>query len=475
MWKKVTSFTILWIFDLLVIFLSFALAYLIRRDILPHLFLRFEHVRLYSFAFFLQHFYMALVWIIIFAYEKLYTKRYALWDEIKALVKASTISYSLIMIIIYISRKQIHFSRTIVILAWGLSLLLLPLSRYLVKLFLVKTRLWKKKLFILGVHQTSLLVVKNITKNITMGYEILGFLDDDPKKIGKKFSGVKVLGPLSELENITNTYKSKDLMVATPHLPRRELRELFARCERNSDSMWLIPRTGDFITEGVEIEVLGDVFTLYIKKNLAKPWNILIKNIFDKILTFILITLLSPVFLMIAIAIKMDSRGPIFFIQKRLGQKRKIFKLYKFRSMYMNCDDKLSEYLENNPDSKEEWEKYKKLKNHDPRVTKVGNIIRKYSLDEIPQLFNVIQGRMNLVGPRPYILEELKGNEKFKDTIAQVKPGITGLWQVSGRSELTFEERQRLDEHYIRNWSLWHDVVILFKSAKVLFSSKGAY
>jgi len=200
--------------------------------------------------------------------------------------------------------------------------------------------------------------------------------------------------------------------------------------------MWLIPRTGDFITEGVEIEVLGDVFTLSIKKNLAKPWNILLKSLFEKFFTLILVILLLPIIIVVAIAIKLESKGPVLFIQQRLGRGKNLFNIYKFRSMHVNSDDKLSDYLDKNPDAKKEWEKYKKLKDYDPRVTKVGRFIRRYSMDEFPQFFNVLLGKMSLVGPRPYLSKELEGKETFTNTIAKVKPGITGLWQVSGRSAL---------------------------------------
>jgi undecaprenyl-phosphate galactose phosphotransferase len=475
MGKKIASFTALIVSDLLVILISFWLAYLMRKYFLTSLFAAFESAPLYPFSYFLRHFYMAVVWIFIFAYEKLYTKRYPIWSEVKVSIKSATISSFIIMVLIFVTKTQLIFSRTVVILAWLLSLFLFPFFRYFTKILLVKYKIWTKKLIILGVQQTSLLIAQNIKKNRTMGYEVSGFLDDDPQKIGKKYSGVKVLGPLSELGNLANAHQSKDIMITTPHMSRRRLKEFFAKCENLSDSMWLIPRSGDFITEGVEIEVLGEVLTLYIKKNLAKPWNIFIKTLFEKTLTLLLLLILLPVFIIIAIAIRLDSKGPAIFTQDRLGQNRKIFRLFKFRSMYLDNDSRLETYLSQNKEAKAEWDRYKKIKNFDPRVTGVGKIIRKYSLDELPQLFNILLGHMSLVGPRPYLSEELTGKDMFKSTIAKVKPGITGLWQTSGRSDLPFEKRIVLDEYYIRNWSLWLDIVILLKSIKVLFSSKGAY
>lgn len=473
--NKVLSFLSLMISDLAVVFLSFILAYLMRSELLPHLFNRFQFFPVLPISNFFNHYYVGIVWISIFAYEKLYTKRFSFWTESKILIKSATLSSAIVMIIIFITKTQIQFSRTIVIVAWLLSLFLFPVFRFFSKILLSKSPIWKKKLIIIGVHETSILILKSIIKNKTMGYEVIGFLDDDPQKKEKIFLGAKVLGTLSELENITKIYKSKDILITTPHLPRKKLKELLSKCEKESESMWLIPRSGDFITEGVEIEIFGEILTLYIKKNLAKPWNIFIKDLYDKLLTLVLVILFLPILFMIAIAIKLDSKGPIIFTQKRLGKYKHMFNLFKFRSMHVNCDEKLYDYLNNNLKAKEEWEKYKKLKNNDPRVTKVGKFIRKYSLDELPQLINVLLGNMSLVGPRPYLKEELSGKDTFKDILARVKPGITGLWQVSGRSELPFSERLNLDEQYIRNWSLWMDITIMVKSIKILFSRKGAY
>jgi undecaprenyl-phosphate galactose phosphotransferase len=473
--KKIFTLTILIITDVLIVIMSFILAFLIRSEILPQLFQRFKEIELAPFSNFIQYFYMAGVWTIIFAYEKLYTKRFAFWEEVKVLLKSATIASAAIMIIIFIARRHIEYSRTIVVMAWILSLFLFPIFRFLIKMLLVKANLWKKKLLILGIQQTSLQVLKNIKTNKTMGYEVIGFLDDDPDKIGKTYMGVEVLGPISQFEEIANTYKFKDIMIATPHLPRQKLEQLLAKCARLSDSMWLIPRSGDFITEGVDIEIIGDVLSLYIKKNLAKPWNVLLKNIYEMIIAILSTIVFIPVFIIIAIAISLDSKGPIFYIQDRIGKGNSIFKLFKFRSMYVDNDKRLAEYLEDNPQARNEWEEFKKLKNRDPRVTRVGKFLRRYSLDELPQLFNVLQGKMSLVGPRPYLSEELEGKDTFKNVIALVKPGITGLWQISGRSELPFAKRISLDEYYIRNWSVWLDVTILLKSFRVWFSKKGAY
>lgn len=149
--------------------------------------------------------------------------------------------------------------------------------------------------------------------------------------------------------------------------------------------------------------------------------------------------------------------------------------MIKFRSMYVDGDSRLEQHLEENPEARVEWEQYKKLRKYDPRVTKVGRFLRRFSLDELPQFINVLKGDMSLVGPRPYIMEELKKVESAKAILLQVKPGITGMWQVSGRSLLPFSERLSLDEYYLRNWTFWQDIVILVKTIKVFVSGVGAY
>jgi Undecaprenyl-phosphate galactose phosphotransferase WbaP len=190
--------------------------------------------------------------------------------------------------------------------------------------------------------------------------------------------------------------------------------------------------------------------------------------------TLILILILSFMALF-SLLIKLDSRGSVFFIQGRMGRNRSTFKCIKFRTMFIDGDVRLRDYLESNKAAKDEWGKFAKLRSFDPRVTRVGNFLRKLSLDELPQLFNVLLGQMSLVGPRPYLPQERKEIGKDPDLILETPPGISGLWQVSGRSELSFNERVALDTWYIRNWSLWLDAVILLKTFKAVLTGKGAY
>ena len=197
------------------------------------------------------------------------------------------------------------------------------------------------------------------------------------------------------------------------------------------------------------------------------------KRVFDVIFSLIGMILLSPVFLLIAVIIKMDSKGPVFYVQKRIGLNGKLFKIYKFRTMVVGADKKLRKYLEENPEAQEEYGKYKKL-NEDPRTTKVGEFLRKTSLDELPQLINILRGEMSIVGPRPYLLKEKKDMREFYEPIVTCKPGLTCIWQVSGRSNLSFEQRLNLDMEYLKNKSLRMDFVLILKTFTKILKSEGA-
>jgi len=472
--KKIVSFVSLILSDCITILASFILAYLIRSEVLPLINPSLLE-RPVFFDVYIRRFYMLAVWIVVFLYERLYTRRYSFWDETRYLFKSTTIAFSFTMIGVFITQEFLLFSRFIILLAWLFSLLLLPVSRYLVKTLLIGLRIWEKKVMIVCSGAGCASLIEAIKHNKTLGYRIIGVLSDSRDKNGSTISGIKVMGHLEELADWKERTGFEDIIVTLPDLPGDRLIELLKKWDQNSETIRYVPRTGDLITAGVEIENIGRHLALSVRKNLEKPWNILIKGIFEYLLAVLMTVFFLPFFALIAAAIKLDSKGPVFFIQQRYGKKGRRFRLIKFRSMFSDADARLQRYLENHPEKREEWLEYKKLRSRDPRVTRVGRLLRKYSLDELPQLFNVLKREMNLVGPRPYIMEELKEVESMKSILLRVKPGITGLWQISGRSKLMFKERLNLDEYYLRNWSLWLDIVILIKTVRVFLSGEGAY
>lgn len=200
-----------------------------------------------------------------------------------------------------------------------------------------------------------------------------------------------------------------------------------------------------------------------------------IKRLFDIVAGMIILILGIPLMGVVAFLIKLDSRGPVFYIHRRLGKNGRYFRCYKFRTMKQNCDSALEEYLQTQPAAGKEWKKFAKLRCFDPRLTTLGAKLRKYSLDELPQLINVIKGEMSLVGPRPYLPREEQQMGYAANIILQTTPGITGLWQVSGRNSVDFCGRLRLDTWYVINWTLWLDIIILFKTIRVVVTGRDAY
>ncbi len=201
-----------------------------------------------------------------------------------------------------------------------------------------------------------------------------------------------------------------------------------------------------------------------------------VKKILKYFIEYLITLLIFPLFLLIHliifVLIKIDSKGPVFFKQKRAGKNEKTFYIFKYRTMYVNGDELLKEYLKNHPEEIEYYNHFHKYKN-DPRVTKIGKILRVTSLDELPQIINVLKGEMSLIGPRPYMIDELKKLGKYKNAILSTKPGITGLWQVSGRNNLTFRQRVELEFFYSKKWSLCLDIYILLKTIKVVLFRVG--
>jgi undecaprenyl-phosphate galactose phosphotransferase len=464
--------------DLSALLASFLLAYWLRSRILPSIHAGFKELVPLPLGIQLRYgfLYVAIFSILVISYEKLYTKRLSLWDETKHLLIGVTLSFTFLMMTIYVAKAFTRFSRVVIILAWLLSLILFPVFRLASRKLLFLAKLFRKKVFILGTNELAVLVAKEIERNWTLGYEIAGFLSMEKDKVGGKFIGdIPVVGTIDQVELLSKEHGVRDFIVTLPGLSEERLLEIVENCEKAANNIRIVPDIGHLFSKGVEIENWGDILALSMARNLVKPSNLFIKEVFEFILALVLFVLLLPVFLLIAAAIKIDSRGPVLYSQERLGRKDKTFKFLKFRSMYIDGDARLEKYLADNAEAKEDWKRFLKIRKNDPRVTRVGRFIRKYSLDELPQLINVLRGEMSLVGPRPYMPRERNEIGKSFPIISRVKPGITGLWQVRGRNILTFKERLALDEYYIRNWSLWMDIVIFLRTLKVMVTGEGAY
>jgi len=281
-----------------------------------------------------------------------------------------------------------------------------------------------------------------------------------PEKYGK------VLYDYMEIEPIDEVLYVKDNISAP------DIRNIVRSCEELGVIFRLYNKETEYNLTNAFYENIGDFKFLTFINVPYKPSSVAIKTIMDVFISGIAIIILSPILLLIALSVLLTSRGPVIFTQERIGLRGRPFKLYKFRTMYNNADTKLDELLESDPEARQEYAEYHKLVN-DPRVTPVGKVLRRYSLDELPQLINVVKGDMNLIGPRSYLPRELPTMGDYAKIILKVKPGLTGWWQVMGRNATSFKERLRLDEYYISNWSIWLDIYIIIKTIWVLITGQG--
>jgi len=474
--KKLLCLGALVLGDIFAFFISFMIAFFLREQVLsgiPAFHMPVVPLNIQLSTGFLKG---AIILLLIISYEKLYIHRLSFWEETRILIKGITLSFILIMTMVFLFKTYTQTSRTVIVLAWIISLFVFPIVRLLVKKILARSGLWRKRILILGTGRTAQHVAREILRNDTLGYTIEGFLSEEGGNVGQKLvENIPVVGTLQDMERIIAERDVRDVVVALSNKHQHKMIRVVTSCEPFVETIKVVPSIGSVFASGVRIDELGEVLALSVPRNLVKPWNIFIKRGFEFIFSLVLLLLLAPLFLMIIVALKIDSRGPIMFSQKRLGRGRKEFRIFKFRSMHLDREARLEEFLGPRPEVRKEWEKYQKLRDYDPRVTRVGKFLRTWSLDELPQLVNVLKGDMSLIGPRPYLPREIYKFGPKASIIFQVKPGLTGLWQVRGRSIRSFEERQAFDEFYIRNWSLWLDIIILLQTLRALARREGAF
>ncbi|CAA7599587.1 undecaprenyl-phosphate galactose phosphotransferase WbaP [Acididesulfobacillus acetoxydans] len=471
--------------DALAILVSMLVAFAGRRLILPGLFPGLFQGQLLTES--LENlWWLPAVAIAVLAYEELYRKRLPFWLELERILRASTLAAFLSVAFLYVTKTGNVISRTLVVATWLALLLLLPLFRYAIKRLLVRTGVWEKPVLVLGAGRTAELLVKAFRRERTLGYSILGVLDDNEDIEGLRLgqdsdpaAGLSAprLGSFADAPGVIRRTGVSDLILAAPGLKPERLVEWVNRLQPLVNNIMVVPDLFGLSLNGIEAEYFLDeqLLLLNIRNRLKSALNRGVKRAFDLLLGLLSLLVALPVGMLIALAIRIDSRGSAFFVQTRLGQDGRQFSCLKFRTMYRDSDSILKTHLKRSPQARREWEKFNKLKGEDPRVTRVGAVLRRYSLDELPQILNVLVGDMSLVGPRPYLpREEGKIGSALYD-IQVTKPGLSGLWQVSGRNNIDFAGRVKLDVWYVRNWSLWLDIVLLLRTVGVVWKRDGAY
>lgn len=385
-----------------------------------------------------------------------------------------TINISLMFIVVStlsFALKQSEFiSRFVFGLFWLSSMVIIPVFRFIVRHGMTRLGLWGEPVVIIGPLEAARRLYENFHGNPNIGLRPVAILTPEKDERDDLLNM-----PVYSIDRLEMFRKQNQLRMAV--VLYDDLDQMEAICNQYRDTFQRLAffdsRGDHFFLNMMRVQQYGGMIGLEVHHSLLDPWAQAFKRIIDIIISGLAFILLLPFFLFLASLISLDSPGPIFFRQIRLGKKGKPFTMYKFRTMYLNADEVLSSYLDKNPALKLEWVRYQKLK-EDPRITRMGRFLRRFSIDELAQLWNVLIGEMSLVGPRPIMpdQQELYG-ENFNHYM-RVAPGISGLWQISGRNQTTFSRRAEFDMEYVMSWSVWLDIYIIVRTIWVVLKREGA-
>jgi Undecaprenyl-phosphate galactose phosphotransferase WbaP len=393
-------------------------------------------------------------------------------EEIRRVSYGVTTVFLLIAAATFIARDANFYSRSVFILTWTAGVPAILVTRTLVRHVLSDQQWWGIPAVILGSGAAARRVATQLAKR-ELGLRVLGICTEDDSG-GTKAGDVPVLGPLDSAPLFAAAGAATYAIVALPELSARQARYVIQKNCRGFRHILLIPDLPYACSLCVSALDVGGELGIEVPQRLFHKGAGFTKRTLDLLGSALGLTVLLPLFVLISALVKISSKGPVLYGHARHGLDGKIFEAQKFRTMVTNGPEVLEEYFIKHPDQREIWNREHKLRD-DPRVTGPGRWLRRFSIDELPQLFNVLVGQMSLVGPRPIVLNEVDQYGESFGFCTSVRPGITGLWQVSGRNDLAFEERIRFNEYYIRNWSIWLDLYILFCTVRVVIGGSGAY
>jgi len=400
--------------------------------------------------------------------------------ELRTTFYTLTSVFATVATISFLTRDAVPYSRSILLLSWLLSIPVLYGCRTLFRKLLSAKKWYGMPTVIIGDHVMATRIIDSLKTHSSIGLRPLVVVEPESTEAEYGYySGVPIV---SGLENISALCKRFGVTHGIVTMPNSQ--SALAQTIVNNYTQHLSHIT--FVGENVHPSVVwisntrSDILmSNEIEQRLMEPSLRFKKRLLDLVLTVPLFILAFPIMVLIAGYLKLTSKGPVFFRHARVGQNGKQFVMNKFRTMVPNAEEALTEILDKDPEAFDEWQRFHKLKN-DPRVDRLGAWLRKYSIDELPQLLNVLKGEMSLVGPRPFTSKELIGKNTneiraFLALYRSTKPGVTGLWQVSVRNEVDFNVRTHIDYYYMRNWSLFLDIYILMKTVRVVITGRGGY
>lgn len=364
------------------------------------------------------------------------------------------------------SRLVFLYTAVLVTVYLGISRLLIMVARGHLRQYDIGVR----RVLLIGAGDVGRMVMRTLAARPDYGWKLIGFLDDNPAKSSTDVGRFKALGPIENAPEVMTAYAIQNVIICLPWQTHRTIQRLLRECEQKKVAAYVVPDLFQVTKNQMKVQELNGIPLFSTRDISIQGWNLIFKRTFDVVVGTLMALLALPLILMIAAAIRLDTPGPIFFRQIRVGKNGKEFECYKFRSMVNNADELRHEVADLNESTGPLF----KIRN-DPRLTRVGRVIRRYSLDELPQLLNVLRGEMSLIGPRPNLPEEVAHYQEWMKKRLSVSPGLTGLWQVSGRSDLSFDEMVLLDIYYVENWSIGLDMSILLRSVPAVLRAKGAY
>lgn len=417
---------------------------------------------------------LSAVWVIIFTRLKAYTyQRFtSLHREFSIVFKTTVMGIFVFFAAFFLFRFE-YVPRTYIIIFALVNFICLATEKFIlfhvIKVIRRKGKN-RKKILVVGTGEKAVNFIQTISENLGWGLDVIGILTKKKKEIGRKLQGKEILGMFSDIVEVLHKKIIDEVIVCVSSRDLSAAKKVLDVCENEGVQVRLNSDFFGYLAKGVAFDYVYNIPIVSFYTFQHDEWALYIKRLMDISITAILSILLSPLFLIIAALIKLTSRGPVFFEWNVVGLNKKPFKSKKFRTMVTNADELKKKLLHLNEMNGPVF----KIK-HDPRITKVGRFLRKYSLDELPQLWSVLKGDMSLVGPRPAFPHELHRFASWHRRKLSIKPGITCLWQIKGRSKINdFDEWAKLDLEYIDNWSLWLDLKILLMTIPAVFSGRGA-
>lgn len=409
-------------------------------------------------------------------------------EELKRQCVATAAGFMGLAFFIFLSKSGDSYSRVALLLSWLFSMFTVPFFRYSVRRYCTRFPWWALPCVMFGSQSRLPALCSNLSKAKGQGLRpaVLVLDNEDPLPdisgcLGPDDTVAVERVPLNDpkrameaVGDIARRYAKAYAIVSFDSSSTEKRQAWLDVIDRCFQRIVIIPdiSVGDRVW--VMAATIGRLSGIMLRQNLLDPRRMMLKRGIDLFLALVSGVFGSPLLFALALAVRFDSKGPALFRHKRIGRNGRHFTVYKFRTMAVNSAEILERHLAADPEARREWEETQKLKN-DPRITRVGRFLRKTSLDELPQLINVLKGDMSMVGPRPIVDEEIGRYGRDFELYTRVRPGITGLWQISGRNDISYDDRVWLDRHYVCNWSVWLDILIIARTVPEVLHCSGAY